>query len=163
MAWPASLVQELACPGWRFPFEQDIATSSGAVTGLHSPSGAILRRELRRRSGSASRAIDKRCAANRGGSRGCAQAASIHESPTYRSCGFRGPQHSPSCASSARSPTFPEPDSRTGLGRGAISDTNDNVLYHSLSALASAEVNFWFTCRRKRLVARADGCGEGAG
>src|SRR3984885_1574668 len=37
---------------------------------------------------------------------------------------------------------------------------NDNVLYHSLSALASAEVNFWFTCRKKRLVARADGCGE---
>src|SRR5580698_347172 len=37
----------------------------------------------------------------------------------------------------------------------------DSVLYHSLSALASAEVNFWFTCRRKRLVARpADGCGE---
>src|SRR5271167_2555352 len=35
-----------------------------------------------------------------------------------------------------------------------------NVLYHSLSALASAEVHFWFTCRRKRLVARADGCGE---
>jgi hypothetical protein len=40
---------------------------------------------------------------------------------------------------------------------------NDNVLYHSLSALASAEVNFWFTCRRKRLVARADGCGERCG
>ena len=32
---------------------------------------------------------------------------------------------------------------------------NDNVLYHSLSALASAEVNFWFTCRRKRLVTRS--------
>jgi hypothetical protein len=36
----------------------------------------------------------------------------------------------------------------------------DNVLYHSLSASASAEVNFRFTCRRKRLVARADGRGE---
>jgi hypothetical protein len=32
--------------------------------------------------------------------------------------------------------------------------------HHSLSALASAEVNFWFTCWRKRLVARADGCGK---
>jgi hypothetical protein len=39
-------------------------------------------------------------------------------------------------------------------------DVGDNVLCHSLSALASAEVNFWFTCRRKRLVAQADGCGE---
>jgi hypothetical protein len=48
-----------------------------------------------------------------------------------------------------------------GIDRKACGHlTNDNVLYHSLSALASAEVNFWFTCRRKRLVARADGCGE---
>src|SRR5579863_1511216 len=30
----------------------------------------------------------------------------------------------------------------------------------SLSALARAEVTFWFTCRRKQLVARADGRGE---
>jgi hypothetical protein len=37
------------------------------------------------------------------------------------------------------------------------------VLYHSLSALASAEVNFWFTRRRKRLVAKADGVAKGAG
>ena len=41
-----------------------------------------------------------------------------------------------------------------------LTPAHDNVLYHSLSALASAEVNFWFTCRRKRLVSRADGCGE---
>src|ERR1700687_1643771 len=39
-------------------------------------------------------------------------------------------------------------------------EIGDSVLYHSLSALPSAEVNFWFTCRRKRLVAQADGCGE---
>jgi hypothetical protein len=31
------------------------------------------------------------------------------------------------------------------------------ITYRSLSALASAEINFWFTCRRKRLAVPADG------
>jgi hypothetical protein len=66
----------------------------------------------------------------------------------------------------ARDPLGPY---RAGLGaskkpnerRRGFLVLNAIVLYHSLSALASAEVNFWFTCRRKRLVARpADGCGE---
>src|ERR1700730_2710966 len=51
----------------------------------------------------------------------------------------------------------------TDEGSGSDSQkpvVNDNVLYRALSALASAEVNFWFTCRRKRLVAQADRCGE---
>ena len=39
-------------------------------------------------------------------------------------------------------------------------DVDDCALYRALSPLASAEVNFRFTCRRKRLIARADGYGE---
>jgi len=56
---------------------------------------------------------------------------------------------------------FPEADFWTArMSAPILTPAHDNVLYHSLSALASAEVNFWFTCRRKRLVSRADGCGE---
>ena len=37
--------------------------------------------------------------------------------------------------------------------------TTTSLIIHYLP-LAIAEVTFWFICRRKRLVARADGCGE---
>ena len=83
---------------------------------------------------------------------------------SFAACRFSGSCHierfraripalSPSGAWYGHSSRAPHNRTRTGEPLAATTAAGDNVLYHSLSALASAEVNFWFTCRRKRLVA----------
>ena len=68
----------------------------------------------------------------------------------------------PSLTPNCRLKTMARPWQLSGLEtRSAIVEAN--VFYHSLLGLASPEVNFWFTCRRKHLVAQRTRVAKGAG